>query len=227
MQRATHHGTGTPLPAPFAASLTSASSPACMKLAHRNADTEDIRNSCKPVCATGNFNLNLIESRGMARVCDRNNNPMEFYQGLRSQSGCSTASGTYLVRALLAPQAPYPSCPPLLSNTTHQCSDYAPTPVSSDLSYGFAIRVGGNPLGNHPDCCKCYELQWISGEADGKSMVVQVINIADESPQSGRNSDQGSSVRTGDLILLAPGGGVGPYNQGCSNQYGTAYNNRW
>ena len=51
-------------------------------------------------------------------------------------------------------------------------------------------------------------------------MVVQIINIANT---PGADSD----VQLDDLIILTPGGGVGPYNTGCQLQYGARYAGAW
>jgi hypothetical protein len=87
------------------------------------------------------------------------------------------------------------------------CQDYSPVATSDSMSYGFGIM---SSTGN---CCKCYQLTWSSGNANGKSMVVQIINSFSPSGDVGAN----------DIILLTPGGGVGPNNAGCRYQYGTSW----
>ncbi|KAH8891786.1 barwin-like endoglucanase [Thozetella sp. PMI_491] len=86
------------------------------------------------------------------------------------------------------------------------CDKYIPTPVADDMSYGFAAMGAGS-------CCKCYQLQWTSGNAQGKRMIVQAIDLTTGS----------SNVGSGDVVILTPGGGVGPYDSGCRSQYGTSW----
>lgn len=93
------------------------------------------------------------------------------------------------------------------------CDDYQPRPVADDLTYGFAIQVGGNTAGDNPNCCKCYEIQWLSGAAAGKKMIAQIVT------PGGRGGD----IKDNDLIILTPGGGLGPFSNGCRNQYGNNY----
>ncbi|KAK0625881.1 RlpA-like double-psi beta-barrel-protein domain-containing protein-containing protein [Immersiella caudata] len=83
------------------------------------------------------------------------------------------------------------------------CSAYQARPVANDLSYGFAITDGIE------NCCKCFELTWTDGAAVGKRIQVQVIN-------------EGGSVQEGvrQFIILTPGGGVGPNDKGCTEQWG-------
>jgi len=95
------------------------------------------------------------------------------------------------------------------------CADFQPIPVSESLAYGFAIKFNGNDkTASNSDCCKCYEVEWTSGAARGKKMVVQAVTPGTAAGDVGGN----------DLILLVPGGGGGPYSQGCQKQYGTGYN---
>jgi hypothetical protein len=69
-------------------------------------------------------------------------------------------------------------------------------------SYGFAA------MSSSDSCCKCYQVKWTSGIAAGKSIVVQAIDIGGSSNQ---------------IIILTPGGGVGPHDSGCRAQYGTSW----
>ena len=69
-------------------------------------------------------------------------------------------------------------------------------------------------------CCRCYEVDWTSGAAAGKKMVVQVVNI-------GEGAGPGGDVEEGDLVVLTPGGGVGPSREGCRAQYGQRYADAW
>ncbi|KAK0633829.1 RlpA-like double-psi beta-barrel-protein domain-containing protein-containing protein [Immersiella caudata] len=90
------------------------------------------------------------------------------------------------------------------SGTGYLCDLYVPTPVSDSLSYGFATMPAAN-------CCKCFQLTWKSGNANGKQMVVQVVN----------NFEAGSNGLTNnDIVILTPGGGNGPNELGCRSQYG-------
>lgn len=66
-----------------------------------------------------------------------------------------------------------------------------PWSVSSTVSYGYAAHNGA-------PCGTCFQLDFTSGAANGKSMIVQVINIGG---LSGNQFD-----------LLIPGGGVGAMN---------------
>ncbi len=75
------------------------------------------------------------------------------------------------------------------------------------MSYGFAIMAGV------AHCCKCYKLTWTSGAAAGKQMVVQAINAATGT----------GSVTANDMVILTPGGGVGPHSKGCEKQYGATW----
>lgn len=76
----------------------------------------------------------------------------------------------------------------------------------------------GNPGNDH--CCQCYEAEWLSGAAIERKMVVQVVNVADSAGPDG-------DVNEGDLIILTPGGGVGPSIEGCQAQYGLQYADAW
>ncbi len=87
------------------------------------------------------------------------------------------------------------------------CDSYAPVPVADNLSYGFAVVNGAG------NCCKCFQLTWTSGAARGKQMVVQAINTFEPS----------GDVKAGDVVVLTPGGGSGPNEAGCRNQYGTTW----
>src|SRR5690606_29015655 len=91
---------------------------------------------------------------GSVKVCDANDNPLPSEAGRTSQSTCEGAG----------------------SDTGFLCADYLPVPVSEELSYGFVIHVGGDLTGENPNCCKCYELEWLTGAAaeTGKKMIVQV-----------------------------------------------------
>lgn len=85
------------------------------------------------------------------------------------------------------------------------CDSYAPVPVTETLSYGFATMNGNG------NCCKCFQLTWTSGNARGKQMIVQTINLFNPTGDVGAN----------DIVILTPGGGNGPNDAGCRSQYGT------
>lgn len=80
--------------------------------------------------------------------------------------------------------------------------------------------MGGAASADNPYCCRCYEAEWLSGAAAGRTMVLQVVNIADGAGPAG-------DVAEGDLIVLTPGGGVGPWTAGCTAQYGLRYEDAW
>ncbi|KAK3377633.1 beta-1,4-endoglucanase [Podospora didyma] len=87
------------------------------------------------------------------------------------------------------------------------CDSYMPVPATETMSYGFAIMNGNG------NCCKCFQLTWTSGNAKGKSMVVQAINLFDAT----------GDVKNGDIVILTPGGGSGPNEVGCRSQYGKTW----
>ncbi len=130
----------------------------------------------------------LILSRsGVAKVCDIYNHALPQLVGTAVKSGCESGGSAFL------------------------CDSYAPVPVADDLSYGFAVMNGKEK------CCQCFELAWTSGDAEGKRMVVQVVDT------TGDNPDPNSSVQKSDVILMTPGGGVGQFDSGCRTQYGTSW----
>ncbi|KAB5517449.1 RlpA-like double-psi beta-barrel-protein domain-containing protein-containing protein, partial [Coniochaeta sp. 2T2.1] len=98
--------------------------------------------------------------------------------------------------------------------TAFLCDSYQPQPVADDLSYGFAIKVSASQAEDNPDCCKCFDVQWLSGNAAGKRMIVQIVTPG----------GSGGDVKRDDLIILIPGGGLGPLNSGCPRQYGNNFN---
>ncbi|KAH8882977.1 barwin-like endoglucanase [Thozetella sp. PMI_491] len=144
---------------------------------------------CKPICAAANGNNNLVNSRGVVKTCDKNNKPMSQSSGIQAGSACMNGNG-YL------------------------CDNYQPIPVADDLSYGFAIQVSSDQREDNSNCCKCYEVLWLSGQAAGKKMVVQIVTPG----------GSGGPVKKDDLIILTPGGGVGPLGDAaCRGQYGTKF----
>jgi len=90
--------------------------------------------------------------------------------------------------------------------TAYQCNWGVPWAVSNTLSYGYAAFNGNN-------CGKCYQLDFTGGKVQGKSMIVQVINVGD--------------MGAGTFDLLIPGGGVGANNActaGSNPQWGSGKN---
>jgi len=148
---------------------------------------------CKPVCASNNNRADILTNRGVAKVCDKANKPLDQNTGLRAASGCANggASSAYI------------------------CDTYQPIPVAEDLTYAFAIQVSDNQNADNANCCKCYDVWWTTGAAAvaNKSMIVQIVT------PGGASGD----IKRNDLIILTPGGGVGPLSTGCTNQYGTSY----
>ncbi|KAK3318928.1 RlpA-like double-psi beta-barrel-protein domain-containing protein-containing protein [Apodospora peruviana] len=144
---------------------------------------------CKPICAEVNGKNNLLNSRGVATVCNKNNEPQGRDAGVRASSGCANGGSAFL------------------------CDTYQPIPVADDLSYGFAIQISDGQTGDNANCCKCHQVTWTTGAAVNKSMIVQIIT-------PGGAADV---VKKNDLIILTPGGGLGPLSSGCANQYGKAY----
>lgn len=126
-------------------------------------------------------------------MCDKDDNVLQREAGRTSQSTCEGAS----------------------SDTGFLCGDYSPIPVSEELSYGFAFHIGNDFTAENPNCCKCFEVQWVSGAASekGKKMIVQVVSPG----------GAGGDVVAGDLIIMTPGGGLGPVGTACRSQYGTGY----
>ncbi len=122
-------------------------------------------------------------------MCDKNNLKQDQQNGQRANSGC-------------------------VGGSAFLCDDFQPTPVRDDLSYGFAIQVSDNQRGDNPACCRCYEVEWLSGNASQKRMIVQVLTPG----------GSGGDIKKDDLIILTPGGGLGPLNRGCPAQYGNNFN---
>jgi len=93
------------------------------------------------------------------------------------------------------------------------CDTYQPIPVANDFSYAFAIQVSDNQNADNANCCKCYEVWWTTGGALNKTMIVQIVTPG----------GAGGDVKRNDLIILTPGGGVGPLSTGCTSQYGNGF----
>ena len=97
-----------------------------------------------------------------------------------------------------------------LGGNGYMCDEFQPVPVSADLSYGFVYMISDAQTENHPNCCKCVEITWQSGPAAGKQMIAQVVTPG----------GSGGDIKRNDLIVLIPGGGLGPLSAGCPAQYG-------
>ncbi|KAK3987621.1 family 45 putative glycoside hydrolase [Cladorrhinum sp. PSN332] len=147
---------------------------------------------CKPICSATNNRPSLLTTRGVVQVCDRNNKPHPLQAGINANTGCANSN----------------SASP--SGAAYLCDTYQPVPVSNDLSYGFAIQVSDNQNADNANCCKCYQVQWLTGAAGqaNKTMIVQVVTPG----------GSGGDVKRNDLIILTPGGGLGPLSTGCPNQ---------
>lgn len=104
---------------------------------------------------------------------------------------------------------------PAAADAGYSCTSYIPRALNETHSVGFAIQVGGQQDGTNPNCCKCFDMEWRSGAARGKHMILQTITPG----------QTGGSVRQNDMIIMIPGGGVGPEQTGCTNQWGSRY--RW
>ncbi|KAK4663484.1 hypothetical protein QC763_608775 [Podospora pseudopauciseta] len=150
---------------------------------------------CKPICASTDNRPSLLTTRGAVRVCNRSNQPLPTTAGVSAVTGCQPGVNT--------------------NTAAYLCDTYQPIPISNDLSYGFAIQVQDSQAADHPNCCKCYQLRWLTGAAANKTMIVQVVTPG----------GAGGDVKRGDMIILTPGGGVGPLGQGgCNGMYGGGYN---
>lgn len=68
-------------------------------------------------------------------------------------------------------------------------------------------------MGGTSNCCKCFIITWKSGNANGKQMIVQAVNNFEVSKDA-------PDVKANDIVILTPGGGNGPNESGCRNQYG-------
>ncbi|KAG8930067.1 hypothetical protein FRC02_004671 [Tulasnella sp. 418] len=91
--------------------------------------------------------------------------------------------------------------------TAYACANNSPWAVSDSLSYGFAaVNLAGSSESQW--CCSCYELTFTSGPVAGKQMIVQATNT-------------GGDVGGSQFDIMIPGGGVGAFPSGCTNQYGS------
>ena len=80
------------------------------------------------------------------------------------------------------------------------CSSQVPWAVSDDLAYGF-----GAVSAQSVQCCQCYKLKFTSGQAQGKTFIMQATNT-------------GTDVAEAAFDLAMPGGGFGMFDA-CTNQW--------
>lgn len=93
----------------------------------------------------------------------------------------------------------------------YMCNDNQPWALNENIAFGFV--ASSFTSGNQAEwCCSCYRLQFTSGNAKGKQMIVQVTNT-------------GTDLSTNHFDIQIPGGGVGIFN-GCQSQWGTG-NDGW
>ncbi|GME70689.1 unnamed protein product [Ambrosiozyma monospora] len=92
---------------------------------------------------------------------------------------------------------------------TFSCSDQHAFSISDDLAYGFAAGKL-TEMTTDEMACTCFNLTFTSSAIAGKQMVVQVTN-------TGEYSDDHH------FDLAMPGGGVGGYPDGCTNEFGSGY----
>ncbi|KAI0206691.1 glycoside hydrolase family 45 protein [Astrocystis sublimbata] len=91
--------------------------------------------------------------------------------------------------------------------SAYTCSNFSPWAVDDNLAYGFAATaIGGGSESSW--CCACYQLEFTSGPAAGKTMIVQSTN-------TGGDLNAGSNH----FDILMPGGGVGIFD-GCASEFG-------
>ncbi|OUM57739.1 glycoside hydrolase family 45 protein [Piromyces sp. E2] len=76
--------------------------------------------------------------------------------------------------------------------------DQQPFSLNDNLSLGFAA--------SREPCCSCHKLQFTTGPAQGREMIVQVTNT-------------GEDLEYNQFDIQVPGGGVGIFN-GCTKQWG-------
>jgi len=89
----------------------------------------------------------------------------------------------------------------------YMCNDNQPWAINDKISYGFVAAAFQS--GSQKDwCCSCYRMQFTSGAAKGKQMIVQVTNT-------------GYDLSDNHFDIQMPGGGVGIFN-GCQSQWKTS-----
>ena len=85
-----------------------------------------------------------------------------------------------------------------------------PFVVDANTALGFAATGALNGKGEHDLCCSCMDLQFTSGPATGKHMIVQITNT-------------GGDLGVNHFDLQIPGGGVGIFDTGVQRQFGNSY----
>jgi len=94
--------------------------------------------------------------------------------------------------------------------SAYLCNSNQPWALNENIAFGFAAAAFTNGGGQQDWCCSCYRMQFTSGNAMGKQMIVQVVNT-------------GYDLSNNHFDLQIPGGGVGNFN-GCESQWSTSTN---
>ncbi|GME71814.1 unnamed protein product [Ambrosiozyma monospora] len=91
----------------------------------------------------------------------------------------------------------------------YMCNDQTPWAVNDNLAYGFgAASVSGAT--DETLACACFKLSFTSTAIQGKEMVIQITNT-------------GGDLGSNQFDLAMPGGGVGIFTSGCTNEFGSGY----
>ncbi|GMG40706.1 unnamed protein product [Ambrosiozyma monospora] len=91
----------------------------------------------------------------------------------------------------------------------YMCNDQVPWAVNDNLAYGFgAASVSGAT--DETLACSCMKLTFTSTSIQGKEMVIQITNT-------------GGDLGENQFDLAFPGGGVGIFTSGCTNEFGSGY----
>jgi len=84
------------------------------------------------------------------------------------------------------------------------CNSNQPWALNENIAFGFS--AASFTEGTQKEwCCGCYRMQFTSGNANGKQMIVQIVNT-------------GYDLSSNHFDLQIPGGGVGIFN-GCESQW--------
>lgn len=103
----------------------------------------------------------------------------------------------------------------------YTCYDQSPWAACEDLAFGFAAV----PLSGPDACGSCFQLEF-----DGRNQQVQYDQNAEPDPGSAQllgktmivmASNTGGDVGGGQFDIMIPGGGLGIFQQGCQNQWGS------
>ncbi|KFY09625.1 hypothetical protein V491_08057 [Pseudogymnoascus sp. VKM F-3775] len=134
---------------------------------------------------------------------------------------CCKPSCGWADKASFVDNSPVQSCDidrnPLLDNSqgtgcnggnAFGCPSNSPWAVNDTFSYGFVgtFLVGGD---ESSWCCSCYQLNFTSGAAKGKSMIVQASNTNYDSPDA-------------NVFTLGIPGGNTSYAGACALEYGVS-----